>query len=103
MKACLCWNCGNVSKCQKAFPDGRPKRRSECVDFTDMPPEPIRITIAEISKILGCSKRTVFRILAEKHGLYRVTHLVKGKGITLTYERIKNRIYFYKERNEDGK
>lgn len=101
MRAYLCWDCGNLCKCRRTFPNGRPKGQIDCMDFVEAPPESIRITVAEISKILGCSTRTVFRILAGKHGIYRVTHMVKGKGITLTYERIKNRIYFYKEMTED--
>ena len=100
-KACLCFNCGKLCKCNKAFPNGRPKEHGECADFIEAPPEPIRITIAEIAKVLGCSDRTVFRILAQKHGAYRITHMMRGRGITLTYERMKNRIYFYKEVNRD--
>lgn len=99
MKAYLCWSCGNLCKCNKAFPNGRPKGNSECSEFADAPPEPIRITIAEIATILGMSSRTVFRILAEKRGVYRIVHMVGGKGLRLTYERTKNRIYFYKEIN----
>ena len=101
MRANLCWTCGKVNKCQKTFPHGRPKRRNECADFIEAPKGPARITISEIADKLGCSTRTVFRILASRHGVYRVTHLMKGKGIILTYERIKNRIYFYKEMNRD--
>lgn len=101
MRCNLCWNCGRVNRCQKSFPYGRPKKRSECSDFEEAPPEPVRITIAEIAKMLGMSSSTVFRILAKKHGTYRIVHMVGGKGLRLTYERTKNRIYFYKEINRD--
>ncbi len=97
MRAYLCWNCGRVNKCSKVFPFGRPKARSQCEDFKEAPPEPVRITIAEIAKVIGCSDKTLSHILAKKQGVYRVIHMASKKGITLTYERTKKRIYFYKE------
>ncbi len=97
MRPFLCWNCGNLSKCNKEFPNGRPKRRSECSDFTDAPKEPTRITHQEIANAVGCTLKKLESIIASASGLRYVTKTLARKGIVLTYERINNRILFYRE------
>lgn len=97
MKAYICWDCGRLCGCKKSFPNGRPKERGECAEFTEAPPEPVRITISEIANTLGVSVRTVFRILATKRGVYRIVHMMSGRGVGLTYERTKYQIHFFRE------
>lgn len=97
MRACLCWNCGKVNKCQKSFPNGRPKRRSECAEYTKAPPDPSRITHKEMAEILGYSVRKIENLITSANGMRHIVKALARKGIILTYERRKNRIYFYKE------
>lgn len=101
MRACLCWNCGKVNKCQKAFPNGRPKRRSECTEYTKAPPDPSRITHKEMADILGCSVRKIEGLIASMNGVEYLTKALLRKNVVITYERTKNRIYFYREENKD--
>ncbi len=102
MRAYLCWNCGKLCECQKTFPNGRPQRQSECSEFVHAMPEAgSRITRPEIAETLGCSRRTVVRMISEENGLRRLTSLMKQKGVILTFERRKNKIYFYKEEIKD--
>lgn len=97
MRACLCWNCGRLCECNKDFPIGRPKRRSDCAEYAEAPPDPPRITQKEMADILGCSVSKIARLITAQNGVRRLTKALARKGIVLTYERAKNRIYFYRE------
>ena len=97
MKPFLCWNCGKLCSCNKAFPDGRPRRRSECADYTAPPPEPIRVTHREIAEMLGCSIEKIDRLATNKWGIRRLEKVFASKGLVLTYERKRNKTFFYKE------
>ena len=97
MRTRLCWSCGKLCQCNKTFPNGRPKRRSECPEFTEAPPEPKRITHKEMADMLGCSVGKIETLIASAKGVRYLTKSLARKGVSLTYERIKNRIYFYRE------
>ncbi len=99
MRACLCWNCGQICVCDKVFPSGRPKRRSDCPEFAEAPPDPPRITQKEMADILGCSERKIAKLITAQNGVRRLTKALAIKGIMVTYERSKKRIYFYREEN----
>lgn len=102
MRAYICWNCGNLCKCNKRFPNGRPKGRSECAEYTDPPPEPTRITHQEMANVLGCSVWKIEKIIASVNGVRCLMKKLARKGIMLTYEKKEKRIYFYKEENRNG-
>lgn len=97
MRACLCWNCGKLCECWKSFSDGRPKKRAECADYIDAPPEPIRITHLEIAEMLGCPIEKIDRLATNKRGIRCLERAFARKGIVLTYERTKNKTLFYRE------
>ena len=97
MRAYLCWNCGRLCKCNKEFPDGRPRRISECAEYTKAPPDPTRITHKEMAEILGFSLRKVETLITSVNGVRYLTKALARKGIVITYERDKNRIYFYRK------
>ena len=97
MRSCLCWNCGRLCECNKEFPNGRPKRRSECADYKEAPPEPKRITHREMANELGWSMRKVEQLIASRNGVKYLMKALARKNIILTYDIKKNRIYFYKE------
>ena len=101
MRSYLCWNCGKLCECPKEFPNGRPKRRSECAEYIDAPPEAQRITHREMANILGCPERKIKELVSTMKGVKFLTNALAKKGITITYERTKNRIYFYREENKD--
>lgn len=103
MRACLCWNCGRLCECNKEFPNGRPKRKSECADYAEAPPEPQRITHKEMAEALGCSMSKIEQFVTSTKGVRFLTKALARKGIVLTYEITKNRIYFYREENGDDK
>lgn len=97
MRACLCWNCKRLCECQKAFPNGRPKRRSECAEYAEAPPEPQRITHKQMAEALGCTARKIEQLVTSSRGVRFLIKALARKGIVVTYEFTKNRIYFYKE------
>ena len=101
MRAYLCWNCRKLVSCLKVFPNGRPRRRSECLEYLEA--EAPRISKREMAEILGCSVRKVENLATSLKGVRFLTKALSRKGITLTYEREKNRIYFFREVNGDGR
>ena len=101
MRAFLCWNCGRVNTCQKTFQSERPKRRQECADFIKAPPEAPRISHREMAEALGCPERKIKELVSSAKGIKFLTKALEKKGIVITYERTKNRIYFYREENKD--
>ena len=104
MKANLCWNCGRLVECQKVFPNGRPKRRSECAEYIDAPPEPKRVTHKEMAVALGWSVRKIENLVSSADGRKYLLKALERKGVILTYERDRKRIYFYKkEEYENGR
>ena len=74
-------------------------RRSECADYTVPPPEPTRITRQEMAVALGYSTKWIQKLTASSKGMCYLMKALARKGIMLTYERKKNRTYFYKEEN----
>lgn len=103
MRANLCWSCGRLCKCQKTFPNGRPQKKSKCDDFIDMPPEPVRFTHLEIAQTLGCSPGKVDQLASSANGVKFLAKALARKGIKLTYEIARSRIYFYKEEIRDDR
>lgn len=97
MQGNLCWNCGRLCECDKLFPNGRPRKKGECAEHIEMPPDPPRITHREMALMLGYSMRKIERLIAYENGLNYLTRALARKGISVIYERIKNRVYFYKE------
>ncbi len=97
MRANLCWFCSKVCTCDKAFPNGRPRKKMDCADFIEMPPDPPRISHREIADILVCSQRKIDQILVMPNGVRRIVQALAQRGISVTYECVRNRIYFYKE------
>ncbi len=97
LRACLCWNCGRLCACPKEFPNGRPKRRSECSDYTEAPPEPTRITRREMAEVLGCTLSRIEQLSTSAKGVRFLTKALARRGVAITYELKENRIYFYKE------
>ena len=102
MRACLCWNCSRLCECEKIFPDGRPKRKSECAEYMKAPPDQTRITHKEMADILGCSRGKIAGLIAAPNGVGRLMKAFARRGIMLTYELGKNRILFYKEEDRNG-
>lgn len=102
MRPNICWFCGRVCECEKAFPNGRPRKRSECTDYIQMPPDPPRITHKDMAEILGCSVSKIDQIVVMPNGAHILVKALARKGIAATYERVGKRIYFYMEaiRNE---
>lgn len=101
MRTRLCWNCKKLVICPKTFPHGRPRRESECADYIKAPPEPKRIMHKEMAEALGCSVRKIEQFTTSKSGVKFLMKALARKGIRISYERIKNRIYFYKEIDND--
>lgn len=101
MRAFLCWNCGRLCNCEKAFPNGRPKKKSECCEYMEAPPDTPRITHQEMADTLGCPISKIEQLVTSATGIRYLTNAFARKGITLTYEHTKKRIYFYKEENQD--
>ena len=97
VRARLCWNCNNVSKCNKTFPHGRPIKKSECVDFVPLPPDSPRITEREIAEVLGCTKRHVRYIVSMQNGTMRLIKALADRGVHVTYECGEGKILFYRE------
>lgn len=102
MRACLCWRCGKLCDCDKEFPNGRPNCKGECKEYTEAPPEPTRITHKEMAKVIGCPTSKIEHLVTSKSGIKFLTRALARKGITLTYEQTKYRIYFYKEEPKNG-
>ena len=99
MKPKICWFCGRVCECDKAFPNGRPQKRNECKDYIQMPPDPPRITHKEMAVILGCSTNKVDRIVLIPNGARLLVKALARKGIRITYECFNKKILFYREEN----
>ena len=97
MQGNLCWNCGRLCKCDKSFPNGRPRKKEECSEHIEMPQDPPRITHREMALVFGCSVRKIDAIISSPDGVKRITKMLIRKGIAVTYEQIKNRVYFYRE------
>ncbi len=101
MRPNICWFCGRVCECDKAFPNGRPRNRNECGDYIQMPPDPPRITHQEMADILGCSVSKIDQIVVMPNGVRLLVKALSRKGVAVTYECFNKRIYFYKEGNRD--
>ena len=97
MRAFLCWNCGKLGSCLKVFPDGRPKRVGDCVEYTALPPNPPRISQREMADVLGCSARRVAELVSSNRGRTYIKKALARHGITVISRRNRNKIYFYRE------
>lgn len=101
MRPNICWFCGRVCECNKAFPSGRPQKRSECADFIKMPPDPPRITHKEMAEIIGCSVSKINQIVLMPNGVRLLVKALARKGIAITYECFNHKILFYREENQN--
>lgn len=102
MRAVLCWSCWRLCECEKAFPNGRPKKQSDCREYKVAPRDSHLLTHREIAELLNFKAKKVDRICASVGGANYLVSALAQKGIEVICKKRKNRIYFYKKETLGG-